>query len=213
MANGPDLMIKDGDLTVYLRGLDKQHAPVLARGMSSGIVRENTGNLGGVTTEFEEDWIRNNAKDPKSIHWAIFLDLKADPIGVTSIHLEEEDSGTTGIVIFDPEQWGRGIASRAHLGRTWFAARYKSRSTLNSRVVEVNDASAKALERVGYMITGRQLRKMYRNGQHLDLYVLTWLHPERIDFLYPEGLPDEYKEGVARATLALEKADKVVSLA
>lgn len=136
------------------------------------------------------------------------------PVGVTSLHkIDVFGSCSSGIVIWDQNWWGKGVASLAHLGRTLFAADYLNRLTITSSIRTVNTASFKAAVKNGYIITGVQPRSAFRQGRYLDTYNLTWLNPERIDILYPEGLPAEYREGVERARAALNKARAAVSWA
>lgn len=136
------------------------------------------------------------------------------PVGTTSISgiSPINQSCWTGIVIFNREYWKMGIAGGAHLIRTRHAADVLNRSVMHTHVRVPNEPSRRALERVGYFVTGMYPRDAFRNGKWIDTYSLTWLHPERIDFLYPEGLPVAYSEGVERARLALEKARRLVQL-
>ena len=97
------------------------------------------------------------------------------------------------------------MASRAHVMRTGFAFNTRNVWTINSTVREPNVASRSALERVGYVVTGRIPRNCFRNGAYHDTLTLTCFNPERAAFLYPDGLPEEYADAIGKAAKTLEK--------
>jgi RimJ/RimL family protein N-acetyltransferase len=165
---------------------------------------------GAQTQQNEEGWFDSMRKDKEEYVWCIYIEGVEGPIGVTGIHnIDRSNSCSTGIII-SSKHHGKGIASAAHLARTMWAADRLNRFTINSSVLVPNQASLRALMRVGYHHVGAQLRCKFQHGQFLDLQHLTWLHPERIGVLYPEGLPCELEEGVKRAQIALDKARKEV---
>ena len=211
---GPSLRIEYDGLGVTLVPAKLEWASHYAKMMSSLKVNMWTTMLYGCTESGELEWLEKQAKDPKGVAWAIVPDGCELPVGNTGLHNIDAVTGscTSGIIIFDTVWWGRGIASRAHLIRTWFAAEMLNRLTIHSHVRDQNEASRKALERVGYTVTGVIPRDAYRNGVYLDTLNLTWMHPRRVHELYPNGLPVEYRAGVARAEIALEKAHNHIEL-
>lgn len=210
---GPNLRIEIDGFGVTLRPFKKEWMGLVAEQMSSLEVRMYTFGNFGLTKEDEEEWFDRVRKDESSVHWAIIPDGQDTPAGITSINDfgRIHQSCSTGIVIFEGWRW-KGVATRTNPIRTWYAAEILNRSVMHTHVRVPNEPSRRALERVGYFVTGMYPRDAFRNGKWIDTYSLTWLHPERIDFLYPEGLPVQYSEGVERARLALEKARRLVQL-
>lgn len=196
------------DLVLYLRPLCKDDLPTLVKSFSSMKIHMYTRGLFGQTLESETEWYENKRKSSSDCVWAIQPVGSDVPIGVTAIHdlTLLSNTCTTGIIIWDQNWWGRGVASATHLARTMFAADYLNQFMIKSTVIVPNEASRRALERVGYTICGKDPRTVYRGGVWLDEYHLVWLHPNMISYYYPEGLPEQYEAGVERAKKALEIA-------
>lgn len=196
---------------VMLRAFDKDDLPGLVEGFSSMRVNLYTNQLFAQTLENEYEWYDKVRKAPDEVIWAIDPSGAGKAVGVTAIHqINVGGSCTTGIIIWDPGWWGKGVATKAHLGRTLFAADYLNRLTISSSILVDNPASLKAVQKVGYMVVGRHPRTCQRQGRFIDSWALAWLHPERISVLYPEGLPRQYMEGVSKAQKALDLARSVV---
>ena len=211
---GPKIRVECDGLGITLVPAKLEWAGHYAEMMSSLKVNMWTMGLYGFTEADEREWLEKTAKYPKGVSWAILPDGCDLPVGNTGLHGIDFVTGScsSGIIIFDPTWWGKGVASRAHLARTWFASDMLHRLTIHSTVRDQNEASRRALERVGYTVTGRIPRSAYRNGVYVDTLNLSWLNPARTSVLYPDGLPVEFEAGVERAKLALEKARKVVAM-
>ena len=205
---GVTMRVNHNGLTIVLRALSKEDIPVLVEHFSSMKVHLYTKGIFAQTLENELEWYEKNRKDPDGVTWAIQPEGYQFPIGVTSLHHinSRENSCGSGIIIWDPAWWGKGVAGAAHLGRTLFAADYLNRWTIRSSVRVANDASRRALERVGYTIWGTEPACILRANEWLDTYRLIWFHPERTDVFYPDGIPQMYQAGVERARIALDVA-------
>lgn len=207
---GMEIIVGWGDRTVILRPFSKEDLPGLVKGFSSLKVNLYTSQLYAQTLENEEEWYERVRNTKDEVVWAIETEGKT--VGVTAIsNINVGGSCTTGIIIWKPDFWGKGVATRAHLGRTLFAADYLNRLTISSSIRVDNPASLKAVQKVGYMIVGRHPRTCQRQGRFIDSWSLAWLHPERISILYPEGLPRQYEKGVAKAQEALNLARSVIT--
>jgi len=160
----------------------------------------------------EEEWWEKVGNEPDTVIWGIVPDGSEVPVGVTGLHGVHPFWGccTSGVIIGDRNWWGKGVAYRAHLARTWYAVNILNRATIQSQVRTSNTASLKALLKVGYRVSGKFDRNCYRMKLWMDTYTLSWVNPFRVGELYPEGVPDELVESLARAKEALEVADKVV---
>lgn len=205
---GVTMRVNHNGLTIVLRALSKEDIPVLVEHFSSMKVHLYTKGIFAQTLENELEWYEKNRKDPDGVTWAIQPEGYQFPIGVTSLHHinSRENSCGSGIIIWDPAWWGKGVAGAAHLGRTLFAADYLNRWTIRSSVRVANEASRRALERVGYIVWGTEPVCIQRANEWLDTYRLIWFHPERTDVFYPDGIPQMYQAGVERARIALDVA-------
>ena len=173
-------------------------------------ILEYTQMLFGASLEGEMAWYEKVCKDASTCLWAIATPDNT-PIGVTGLHELNLSGGcTSGIIIWDQSWWGKGVASAAHLMRTLFATDYLARLTINSCVRVPNEASKKALERVGYTIWGTEPPTVFRGGGYLSTHHLTWINPERTDLVFSAGIPLLYRPGIDKARVALQKAREVV---
>ncbi len=209
---GVTMAVTHKEQEVVLRALSKDDLPTLVKNFSSMKVHMFTKGLFAQTLENETEWYENRRKDSNHCLWAIQPKGSDVPVGITGLHsiTNIENSCTSGIIIWDPNWWGKGVASAAHLGRTMFAANFLNRFTIRSTVRVANQASRKALERVGYTVWGEEPVDDFRAGRWLDTYHLIWFRPSSLNFMFPEGIPEKYAQGVEKAKKALELAEKEV---
>ncbi len=212
---GVKMIIKHNGVSVLLRPFCKEDLTVLVDRFSSMKIHLYTNGLFAQTLENEIEWYEKNRQDQDTCHWAIvplFSNEKELPIGVTGLHglLSRNSSCTSGIVIWDPSWWGKGIASASHLGRTLFAADYLNRMKINSTVREKNVASRRALEKVGYTVWGVEPGSDFREGIWSMTNHLIWFNPRMESIFFPEGTPQGYKSGIEKARVALITARKEV---
>jgi len=213
---GITMDITHNDTSVRLRAFSKEDLPVLVAHFSSVRVHLLTKGLFAQTIENETEWYEKRRQSKEDVTWAIVPLVEGwgnTPIGVTSLHdiTSINNTSVSGIIIWNPEWWGKGIASACHLGRTLFAADYLSRWKINSCVRVENAASRRALEKVGYTVWGTEPCTTRKAGRWMDTHHLIWIHPEVKDFLFPLGVPDQYIEGIKKAESALAIARHEVS--
>ncbi len=209
---GLTMRIEIEKVAVTLRAFKKEELPTLVEGFSSLKVQMWTAQMFAQTLENEQEWFDRLRKSDTDCLWAIVIESEEKPVGITGLNrIDVHGSCTSGIVIWNAKLWGKGIATKAHLGRTLFASDYLNRFTIHTSVRVPNDASLKALQRVGYNICGIEPRTCFRQGRFEDTHHLIWLNPERIELLYPKGLPEVYSEGIKRAQEAIKQAREVVS--
>ncbi len=209
---GVTMIVLHKGLEVKLRAFSKEDLPTLVKHFSSMKVHLHTKGMFAQTLENEEEWYDKRRTDPECCLWAIQPTGSDVPVGVTGLHnlVSRENSCYSGIIIWDPKWWGKGVASTAHLGRTMFAADFLNRFSIRSTVRVVNEASRKALEGVGYTVWGEEPVDDFRDGKWLDTYHLIWLRPSSVNFMFPQGVPQKYIQGVERARLTMEIARKEV---
>jgi len=220
---GFPMYIQGNDFAVVLRPIKKEEMEGMVQQFASMRVQRFTLQAGAATLEGELEWYERARSKETDILWAISVHagaagfqndmLASKPIGITGLHKIDPIHGscTSGIIIWDSASWGKGVASLAHVARTWYAARYLNRMTIHSQVCAPNEASLKALLNVGYHSTGLFSKAHFDNGRWVDRYCLTWWNPERIAILFPDGLPDEFADAVKKAQSALKRADELVT--
>lgn len=209
---GNTLKVENDNLCLILRQPREGDIPNMVEGMNDWEVMKYLGRFGSVTTNMEKEWIEKTSKDDNSIIWSIQLEGKETSIGNTGIHgfRNLNNSCSTGCLIWDKKEWGNGVASLAHIARTWFAVMQLGIYTIHSEVYSPNTGSWKALERVGYTRTGVVPRCKFVDGQFVDKFTYTLINPEAVHILFPEEPPAKYLEGIERAKVTLEKAKKYV---
>jgi len=209
---GMNMIVSYDGFSVSLRPLSAADLPNLVKHFNSMKVHMYTMGLFAQTLENEEDWYNKNRTDPTSCLWAIVPEGTDSPVGITGLHnIDVNGSCTSGIIIWDTSWWGKGVATRSHLARTLFAADYLGRSTIKSAARIANKGSYRALLRLGYNKVGIEPRTFLRAGKYLDTQIFCWINPERVNILFPEGLPKKYEKGVLAAGKALSEARKTVS--
>lgn len=200
-------------ITIRLRPFCKEDIPFVTNGFQNMGVLMYTRQLFAQTMENELDWYEKVRNDKDTCTWAITYAESDEPVGVTGLHnIDQWGSCVSGIIIWKKELWKKGIATRAHLARTMYAADFLNRYTIKSHVFAANEGSLRALQRIGYILCGKEPRTEYRKGKFMDSYHLVWLNPERLTVLYPDGIPEEYREVVTKARKGLELAREVVAL-
>jgi RimJ/RimL family protein N-acetyltransferase len=210
---GINMRVATEKVSLLLRPATKDDLPELVKHFSSMQVHMYTMGRFAQTLENEHEWYEKVRKNDDECIWLIQPVDYNLPIGVTCLHHINgwDGSCSSGIIIWDPSWWGRGVASAAHLGRTLFAADYLNKYSIRSSVRVDNTASRRALERVGYTVWGTEPVDDYRAGRWIDTYQLKWFHPDKDQFYYPDGLPEKFVPGIERAKIALTKARQVVT--
>lgn len=205
---GVTMLVRYKSQEVTLRAFSKNDLPVLVEHFSSMKVHMMTKGMFAQTLENEQEWYDKRRSDPDCCLWAIQPKGSDVPVGISGLHdlTDRRNSCVSGIIIWDPAWWGKGVASAAHLARTMFAADFLNRLTIKSTVRTANVASRKAVEKVGYTVWGEEPTADYRGGKWMDSYHLKWIRPDAVSILFPSGLPDKYTAGVERAKMALEIA-------
>lgn len=199
--------------SVTLRALDEGEIADMLPKFNSAVVHRWTMGLYSQTIDSEKEWYQKVSKDRDACSWTIVPDGAHKPIGITGLHHLNHTSmrGSSGIIIWDRDWWGKGVATRAHLARTLWAADRENLCMIHTSARVENPASRRALEKVGYSLWGVEPRSQYREGRWLDTVQMVWFNPERVAIVYPEGTPEEFRPGIERAEKALTLARQVVT--
>lgn len=122
-----------------------------------------------------ELWIGFNVDQPASLNFAIEVDgVLAGGIGLTpgvDVHKHSAEIGYW----LGRAYWGRGIATQATRALSDWALAQPGYRRLFAAVFAWNPASARVLERAGYVLEGRMRNYAFKDGQFVDglLYART----------------------------------------
>jgi ribosomal-protein-alanine N-acetyltransferase len=124
----------------------------------------------GVTPGMEEEFFQRAQRRDTEYIWAIH-DERDRHIGFTGLHRIDwrNRRAASGIVIGDKESWGRGYATDAMRVRTRFAFETLNLHRIESEAFADNEASQRALERVGYRREGIYRQKVWSEGRWHDV--------------------------------------------
>lgn len=211
---GPYFGVKAGEISLTLRPFCKNDLQCVAEGFSRLDVHMFTNTLFAQVYDNELEWFDRTRKSEDVVSWAIVPNGLDYPIGITALHDIRSFDGvcSSGIVIWNRNWWGRGVASAAHLVRTRFAADFLTRVIIKSCVRSDNIASIKALQKVGYSIWGSEPLSGYKDAYWMETHHLKWFHPDRTQYLFPRGVPEKFKLGIKKAEEALTLSRSVVTI-
>lgn len=209
---GPLYRVGWEDLFIDLRPFRESDMERVSRLFSSPLVQSNLATRGGFTINQEMEWFEKVSNSKTDVVWAIVPEGSDEVIGSTGIHgiSTFDNSCHTGIAIFDRDWWGRGIASRAHLCRTLYAASTLNRYTIHSQVFVRNVASRRALERVGYRVFGVTPGLHFADSLIRNVYNLSWVNPAYASLVEREGLPQDFDTWMLEIENVLKHAKEVV---
>lgn len=204
---------RHGKYGVMLRPPTLEEIMNAAEAFSSLDTVQYTRSVYAKTKGIEENWFKRVESDKSdSVVWVIVPDGQKEPVGVTSLvdfgspHAMIARTAQSGIVIWDHKWRGRGIASRAHVIRTWYAWARLNLFSVTSSVFTVNEGSYKALLKVGYTLWGVEEATAYLKGEYLNTAHLTWYNPDTANVLFPNGIPEKYLPGIDKAKEVLANA-------
>lgn len=179
MAFGPimrlDVPQEDTEgLTVELAPLSKDTVGAFVEngGMQRYTVTRYLGQQSTPVLEDELEWFEKTRTSESSVNWGVWVVEKGTRklIGTTSLALIEYGptgfkQATSGVLIFDPNFWGKGIASSIHKARTWFAFTKLGLTRIKSAVINGNVGSRRALEKSGYNFVYTERNVSFAGGQ------------------------------------------------
>lgn len=118
----------------------------------------------------EEEWIERIARSEEDVVWAIVLDATGTLIGTTALHriTWRHRHAENGITIGERAQWGKGYGTEAIGLTTAYAFRELGLEKVLTQVYEGNEASRRAMERVGFRQCGLLRRNRFFDGRWHD---------------------------------------------
>jgi len=219
-------MVEKSGLRGELAPLKREDMPEFVKdgGMQSYEVLKFLGRTTAAVLEDEYDWYDNKArKSENDLIWGIYV-IDGDSriiIGTTGLHdiygrtFFPKASCTSGIMIFRPEYWGKGIAGACHRARTMYAFDVLGMVAIRSGVICPNEASRRAVESVGYVVHHTDRMHGYHNGAPRNDFALLCVNPCKYIWPYwwhAEKPTKRYRDGRKKATVAIEWARQNVVL-
>lgn len=121
--------------------------------------------------EHEEAFLHRMAESATDVFWSMLAGERN--IGNIAIHGIDWRNRTahTGTVIGERDCWGHGYATEAMRLRTAYAFDELGLETLTTQVYGPNEASRRALQRVGYRTAGSLRRHVYLEGDFRDVWL------------------------------------------
>ena len=134
----------------------------------------------------ERDWfVKVSAHDRSDVYFAIET-VEGKHIGMSGIHRIDWRNrfGTTGTIIGDVKEWGKGYGTEASMLRAYYAFEVLNLRMLLSGYLDGNEGSRIMNDRVGYVECGRVPQQLWKRGQYRD-HVQTLLTREAWELRRP----------------------------
>lgn len=221
MAFGPMMQLTVGDLQIELAPIAKDDMQAfITPGMQQASITRYFSRSSAPVLEDEHEWFEKTRTDKNGITWGVWVidGKKRQIIGTTALNeLEGEHirQATSGVMIFDKRYWGKGIASHIHRARTWYAFKHMGLTRIKSGVIQGNEGSWKALEKVGYTLVYVERNIRFVEGQMRHADCLECLNPEDWAWKQWWGGDRPTKRSIdarARTQQAMDWAEKHVTL-
>ena len=120
------------------------------------------------TTIDARRWLQSVTEDKPEINFAIAV--RDEAVGGIGFMLQQDVAHRSAEIGYwlGEEFWGRGIATDALIAVTEYAFSSHDLCRLYAHVFEWNHASARVLEKAGYLFEGRQRKSVTKEGQTID---------------------------------------------
>jgi RimJ/RimL family protein N-acetyltransferase len=226
MAFGHWMEVVDGDVRIRLGPIRREDAARYVSadagfGLQSYEVTKYLGLTFAPTPQGEEEWWDGASKTDDHLHWGIYLpsgDEDWSLVGTTTLQVKRDGrrEGVSGFLLFDRANWGRRIATVAHLARTYFAFHELDLLAIKSSAADANVGSTRALARVGYVQTGVGWSDGFVDGRVVDALEFLVVNPAEESWRYfwrrPDAtIPAEFHAARERTAAALERAAGAVT--
>ncbi len=152
--------------------------PELSRLLSTGVPFP-------LTLWDEEKWVESQSVQKELYNFAIETVKERLYIGGCGINALDwkNRAATVGIMIGDPEFWGKGYGTEAMRLLIGFIFEQMNMNRIELRVFSFNERARKSYEKVGFVPEGRLRQALYRDGAFHDELPMSILRHE-YDALY-----------------------------
>jgi RimJ/RimL family protein N-acetyltransferase len=229
---GPIMEFPVGDLVVRMAPLKRSDMPEFVK--NGGMQRYSVSKYLAVNfapvEEDEYEWFDKVRADKTSRAWGVYVRPEQsgedgaelpewELVGTSALHDIASPYGlataVSGFQIFKPEYWNRGIASRCHMARAMYGFDMLNLTAIRSAVMEGNEASYKALQKLGYVHVHSDRNESFRDGQWLHKHNFLLVNPAQDawrNWWHGEESPPNFRGARTRALDALEWAHGNVTL-
>ena len=127
-----------------------------------------------------KDWIEAARSQDPTVHFAIVVDGEA--AGGIGLELQQDIFRRTAVIGFwlGEAHWGRGIATAALKALTEYAFASFDLCRLQAYVFEQNAASARVLEKAGYVWEARLRKAATKDGRTFDLLLYSMVREQAL---------------------------------
>ncbi len=128
--------------------------------------------------QMEEEWFKRVAESQSMVYWV--MKVEGRTVGSSALHDVDWTNrhATTGTIIGEPEDWGKGYATEATRLRTAFAFNELNLERLETESYAENIGMHTALRRAGYREIGRRTHHQFSNGCWHDTVIFELLREE-----------------------------------
>ncbi len=169
------------------------------------------------TIETEEEYYEAWRKDKGSFVCGIFFDDRM--IGFATLFDIVEANGlkvgSSSLMIFDKDFWGKGIAGAVHKARLMYAFEQLNMSVIKSGINIENHASKKAVKSVGYVETATNRNTSFVDGKFAHTILYQCVNPFEYEWncwWHGDEIPAENFAARERTLAAIEWAHENVEL-
>ncbi len=157
---------------LYLRALDRADAPMLQCFMNHPEVNHSLISWRPFTAEMEGEWVERMGRSEQDVVLGISPLADDRLIGVCGLHAIDwrNRSATFGIVIGEPDQWGKGYGTEATRMLTRHGFERMNLHRIQLDVNESNERGRRAYEAVGYRREGVFRGAIFRDGGYADVH-------------------------------------------
>jgi RimJ/RimL family protein N-acetyltransferase len=126
----------------------------------------------------EEEWYAQISTSPDTVQWKIVADGRT--IGTTALHNIDHlnASATTGTLIGDRSQHGKGFGTEVVRLRTAYAFNELNLQRLETESLADNIPMRRCLEKSGYTKIGTRTRRLYKGGRWHDGFIFELLRDD-----------------------------------
>ena len=165
MAQEPPVVFLRGK-RVYLRPIEKTDASRMLRWINDPETRRWLGRCHPLNLTREEEYIDNKYKDDRDVTLAIVLTEGDRHIGSVGLHHIDllNQTAVTGMLIGEKDSRGQGYGPAAKALMLDYAFNTLNLRTVRSATIATNVASARSLEKSGYVQVGRLPDQFFREG-------------------------------------------------
>lgn len=204
---------------IVMRPLVESEMADVARQISSYEVCRHLEMRGAQSVEQELEWLKARYTEPNSFGWGVCLaedakDHTGRPIGMSGVRDIVNFRGESGVVLWDRSVWRTGIASAIHRARCYYAVNCEHLVAIDSGCDHANVGSRRALQKVGYGVTGMIYNRGYADGKVCHAYQLLWVNPTEHVWNYfwaDSQPPKKFKQARKQALEALDQASREVT--